>query len=201
MIRAFGVCLAALALASCAHMRVDPAEDDGLSFAERRERLETLPAWEMRGRLAVTTDDGGFSGRFQWHQDAQSIALTVRAGPLGAGVLEVTGSPDEMIVRSRGETWTLGDPEVELSALLGWWVPVGSLHAWLLGLPDRAFAARTELGAGSALTQLEQRLWKLEYRSYQLADGILLPRRIDMNHDDLGLTLTVDVFNPVTSLN
>jgi outer membrane lipoprotein LolB len=181
--------IAVAGLSGCAHL---PVGGDGLSFAERRMRLEALDAWEMRGRLAVDTGErGGFQGSFRWQQEADALSLLVR-GPFGAGILKVAGSPDALTVTARGDTWRLTDPEAELSALLGWWMPVGSLHAWLIGIPDRGFRARTDVGEDGVVKSLQQRLWQLDYVAYQLSDGVLVPRRIDMSHGSLRLRLTVD---------
>ena len=136
-----GATLTAALLAACAHL---PVGDDGLSYEQRRTRLEAVGAWEMRGRLAVQTGDDAFQGRFSWQQRADALDLAVRS-PLGAGVLEVNGTPSALKVTARGDTRVLEDPETQLSELLGWWLPVGSLHAWLLGLPDPTFKASTEL--------------------------------------------------------
>jgi outer membrane lipoprotein LolB len=182
-------------LSACASM---PVGTDGLSFEQRRVRLEGVPAWEMRGRLAVATADRGFQGSFRWEQSGDALDLAVR-GPIGAGAMQVTGTPDALTVTSRGDTRVLEDAETQLSELMGWWLPVGSLHAWLLGLPDPAFDSRTEPGADGTLAALEQRLWRVAYESYQLAGAsgtdagaVLVPRRIDLEHGDLRLRLTID---------
>ena len=184
-----------IVLASCAHVRVG---NDGLGYDERRDRLESLTGWEMRGRLAVNTGERAFQGRFQWRRDADHVALSVR-GPFGAGSFQITGSPEAMTVRARGESWTLVDPERELAEMVGWWLPVRSLNAWLIGLPDRLFDARPEFDPDGLLVALEQRLWRLEYDGYQLAEGVLVPRSIDMTHNALELRLTVDAWSPIAA--
>jgi outer membrane lipoprotein LolB len=188
--------VAATALPACVHL---PIGNDGLSLEERRSRLESIDAWELRGRLAVDAGDRGFQGSLRWLQAADALDLTVR-GPLGGGVLQVTGTPSALEFTARGKTRVLVDPETELSALLGWWLPVGSLSAWLLGLPDPEFRAATEPGPDGTLAALEQRLWRVEYPSYQLAadsstnpaGNLLVPRRIDLAHGELRLRLTID---------
>jgi outer membrane lipoprotein LolB len=193
--RLLGATLAAALLAACATM---PVGSDGLSYEQRRERLEAVSAWEMRGRVAVSAGERAFQASFRWHQDADALDLAVR-GPLGAGALEVSGTPSALTVTSRGDTRVLSDPETQLSELLGWWLPVGSLHAWLLGLPDPAFNSATEPGSDGTLASFEQRLWRVAFASYQLAPAksgtgspLLVPRRIDLEHGDLRLRLTVD---------
>jgi outer membrane lipoprotein LolB len=192
MRRALALLAVMAGLHACAHL---PVGTDGLSFEERRARLEAYAAWESRGRLAVDTGERAFQGSFQWQQHADALTLLVR-GPLGGGILQVSGTPQALTLTARGETRVLVDPETELSALLGWWLPVGSLHAWLLGLPDGAFPAQTELGADGTLASLEQRLWRVDYVSYQLGNGLLVPRRIDLKHGELELRVTIDSSGP-----
>jgi outer membrane lipoprotein LolB len=194
--------LIAIALTGCARLRVGT---DGLSYADRRDRLEAIDTWEMRGRLAVDTGDGGFQGSFNWQQQDDALDLLVR-GPLRNGVLHVDGRPEELTFTARGETHTLTDPEVQLSELIGWWLPVASLPHWLLGLPDPGFNAVTETGTDGTLASLEQRLWRAEYPAYGLAsiDGpsataVLVPRRIELTHGALTLTLTIDDWKPTAA--
>jgi outer membrane lipoprotein LolB len=187
-------------LSACATL---PTGTDGRNLAERREALKTVASWDMRGRLTVDTGDRGFQGSFNWHQQDEALELVVR-GPLRNGVLRVEGPPDALTVTARGETRTLADPEAELSELIGWWLPVASLPHWLLGFPDDAFRAVTEPGADGTLASLEQRLWRVAYGAYGLApiDGtgnqVLMPRRIELTHDTLALTLTIDDWEPAT---
>jgi outer membrane lipoprotein LolB len=193
--RSCAATLAAAALGACAHL---PVGTDGLSFEQRRAELTSVGPWQMRGRLAVDTGDRAFQGSFQWRQDADALELAVR-GPLGAGALRIAGTASELTVTARGETRVLDDPERELSELVGWWVPVTSLHAWLLGLPDPQFRATTTVGADGTLAAVQQRDWRLTYSQYQLAPQteahrlpLLVPRRIDLEHGGLHLKVTID---------
>jgi outer membrane lipoprotein LolB len=200
--------LTALAVESCAHL---PVGNDGLTYDARRARLTAVDSWETGGRLAVDTGERGFQGSFHWQQRGDELELIVRGFPLRTIVLQVSGTPKALTVTARGDTRVLDDPETQLSELLGWWLPVGSLHAWLLGLPDPQFPATTELGPEGTLASVDQRLWRVDYASYQLAtdrsavapsgtasaDGALLvPRRIDLKHGELGVRLTIDDWHP-----
>ena len=199
--RPFCALLALGVLGGCAHL---PTGSDGRNLDQRRETLEAVSAWEMRGRLTVDTGERAVQGRFNWRQDDDALELVVR-NPLGAGMLRVEGPPDAMTVTARGETRTLTDPETELSELVGWWLPVASLPDWLLGFPDRSFRADTVPGADGTLASLEQRLWHVDYPAYGLAatsgsgSPVLVPRRIDMTYGALTLKLTIDDWQPTTT--
>jgi len=186
------VLIVGTALAGCTHLR--PGTDD-LSYDERRGYLTGLETWELRGRIAVNTGERAFQGRFQWSQEADALALTVRS-PLGTNVLRISGPAEALTVEARGETWELDEPETQLSALVGWWLPVTSFRRWLLGLPDPDFAAQANIGEDSLLAELDQRLWNLRFVSHQLAAGVLVPRRIDLTHEALAFRIIVDRFDP-----
>ena len=191
---------AAAMLSACASLQTGT---DGRSLDQRRETLESIRAWQMRGRLTVDTSDGAVQGRFNWRQDDDVLELIVR-NALGAGILRVTGRPNALTVTARGETRVLTDPETELSELIGWWLPVASLPHWLLGFPDRDFGAVTAPGSDGTLASLEQRLWRVDYTAYGLAtiDGtdseMLVPSRIEMTHGELALRLTIDDWQPAS---
>jgi outer membrane lipoprotein LolB len=201
--RTAALLLAAASLAACASQRVR-TDTDGRDYEQRRNLLEAVDSWQMRGRLTVDTGDRAFQGRFSWRQDVGSLELIVR-NTLGAGVLRVAGPRDALTVTARGETQTLVDPERELSELVGWWLPIGSLPAWLVGLPDPDFRAETEPGVDGTLAAFEQRLWRAAYPAYRLADGangtgaLLVPRRIDLTHENLRLRLTIDEWRPANN--
>ena len=199
--RACCALLATAALVGCASL---PKGTDGFDLEQRREALQSVSAWEMRGRLSVDTGEREFQGSFNWLQQDDALELVVR-GPLRNGVLRVEGRPDALTVTARGETRTLTDPEAELSELIGWWLPVASLPNWLLGFPDRGFRAVTAPGADGTLASLEQRLWRVDYTAYGLAatnggtsSAVLVPSRIEMTHEALSLKLTVDDWQPTT---
>ncbi len=181
-------------LSGCAHL---PISDDGLSYLQRQVRFQAIDSWDMNGRIAVDTGQRAFQGRFQWHQSAESIELSIR-GPLGTGILQVTGPLDKLTVRAQGKTWELSDPEPELSELLGWWLPVRSMQAWLLGFSDPMFSSEEEFGPDRTLQALEQRLWRLTYDSYKLSQGLLLPHRIDLSHGSLELRVIIDRWRPLS---
>ena len=190
--KALAALLAAAVLAGCA--AAPPAVDD-LDLRSRSARLTALPGWDLRGRLAVDTGERAFQARFRWLQDGDALRLNVR-GLFGAGSFEIAGREDALTLRRGGERWQLVDPESELSALFGWWMPVASLNAWLLGVPDDAYEARARTDRAARLVALEQRLWTLEFGDYQLASGIAVPGTIDMRHGPLTLKLTIDSFEP-----
>jgi outer membrane lipoprotein LolB len=178
-----------------------PVVSDGIGFRERQVRLDAIDAWEMRGRLAIDTGERAVQARFRWRQEHEALSLTVRGIMLGAGSFRIDGSPEALTVTARGESRVLTDPEEELSRMFGWWLPVTSLPAWLLGLPDPGFAARIDRGPGGTVKAMEQRAWMLDYFDYQLSQNLLIPRSMELKWGTLALRLNVDDFEPLPGNN
>jgi outer membrane lipoprotein LolB len=188
-----GLCALAafIFLAGCTHVPVKVA--DGLTFEQRRALLAASPRWTMRGRIAVVAGDEGFNGRFSWRQLDDGLDLRVR-GPLGAGAMAIRGDARQLTVTARGadEPVTITDPEAELPALLGWWVPVRSVPDWLLGIPDRDYPATESFAADGLLAAFSQRGWRVQVQRYQLAENVLIPAQLQLDHEDLRLKLIID---------
>ena len=178
-------------LSGCAGLR--PGSDE-LTYAERRDRLGMLEAWNLNGRIVVRTGERAFQGRFRWSQRPDDLELVVRS-PIGTSVMRVSGPNNNLVVETRGEQRDLDDPEAQLSALVGWWLPVTSFPSWLLGIPDPTYAARERVGSGGTLASLDQRLWRIDIADYQLAVDVLIPRELSLRHDALDLRVVIDRFD------
>jgi outer membrane lipoprotein LolB len=178
---------AALVLVGCAHTVL---VDDQLGYERRQSQLEAISDWSIDGRLTVDTGERGYQARFSWQQHDGELELLVR-GLLGARSFRIEGDETRLTVQSRGETEVLTDPELQLSEMLGWWLPVTSVEHWLLGRPDPGYPADTARGAFDTLSMLNQREWAIRYEEYQLADGRLIPRHIVLSDAPLTLQLFV----------
>lgn len=180
------VCLGA-ALTSCAHTTLI---DDGLDFERRQAAFDTISDWDARGRIVVNDGERGYQGRLRWRQRSDQLELVV-SGPLGARSFRVEGDESSLTVVSQGETQVLDDPERQLSEMLNWWLPVTSVEHWLLGEADPDFEAQSTRGQFDTLATLNQRDWVLRFEEYQLAENLILPRRIRLNHAALELQLFI----------
>jgi outer membrane lipoprotein LolB len=187
-LRVAGAMAIATLLSACATLTT---ESDGLTYAERMQRIAGVTDWSLSGRISVDTGEDAYQGRFNWRQDSDEMRLVIR-GPLGVGAVQIAGSDDSLTVHARGESWQMEDPEIELSELLGWWLPVTSLRYWLLGIPDARFADDGSVYSNELLEYLAQRAWRLRYTRYELSEDVLIPRSIELTHAPLALTVTID---------
>jgi len=175
-------------LAACGHAPLVPED---VSTA-------AIDAWKMTGRIAVARGNEGFNGRFVWDEKPTGMQLRVR-GPLGFGGIEVNGREGGYTVIHGGEHFRTSDPETELSALVGWWLPVHSLSAWLRALPDERFPFQADRDPGGRLLHLTQRGWSAEYPSYRQRAEFLLPYQILLDNGEVRVRVVVDRFEAKTN--
>ena len=182
------VALLALWLASCSHAPVIS------------EQVPTagIDAWKMSGRIAIARQNEGFNGRFVWDEQPSGMQLRVR-GPLGFGGIEINGHEGAYTVIHSGEHFQTNDPETELSALVGWWLPVHSLSAWLRAVPDERFPFQADRDSDGRLVSLMQRGWSAEYPSYRQRAEYLLPYRILLDNGEVRVRVVVDRFEAKTN--
>ena len=107
--------------------------------------LAALDSWRARGRVAVRSTAEGFSATFDWREASGRGEIDVR-GPLGAGAARITrGAESIRIETSNGPPLEIPAPfaalESELTARLGFPLPIGPLRYWLLGVPDPALSS------------------------------------------------------------
>ena len=178
----------ALALTACARL---PVLDDGLGFEQRQSELGAIADWDIRGGIAVDDGERAYQARFTWQQRGEELELVVRSRVPGTRSFRIAGDETRIAVESRGETQILTDPELQLSEMLGWWMPVNSAEHWLLGRPDPDFPTATSPGTNDTLASLDQRDWRVAYDEYQMAEGRLVPRVIRLAHAPLELTLRI----------
>ncbi len=136
-VRLLGV-LALAALAACRSL--PPAELP--PSPEARAALAGLNEWRARGRVAVRAPSEGFSASYDWREAGGRGVIDVR-GPLGAGAARITRTAVSIAIDTgSGPPIDIPAPfssvEAELTARLGFPLPIEPLRYWMLGVPDPA---------------------------------------------------------------
>ena len=185
---------AAVLLGGCA-LRV-PEAVPGVDWAQRRERLLALDAWEARGRIAVKVESGGGQGNLEWRQQGDQARIRV-SGPFGAGAYEIRWDPQTLTVTSRNGEFSrdyTGPDAAErfLTEQLGWSFPAASARYWLLGVPDPAFPAQETMAADGQLVALDQNGWAVTYERYANQDSLPMPAKITLQNSRARVRLVID---------
>ncbi|MBI5611861.1 MAG: outer membrane lipoprotein LolB [Gammaproteobacteria bacterium] len=171
--------LAAVSLAGCA---VAPrVEYPALSWPERAAQLSALQDWELRGRVAVQTDDNrGGQAALHWRHETERHTLTLR-GPLGGGLLRLQQDRHGARLQdAERRDYRAASAEEALFAATGWRMPLSGLEYWIRGLPAPGEVARQEWDELGRLAHLRQFGWDVHFLDYSPSGRYELPSRLDV---------------------
>jgi outer membrane lipoprotein LolB len=189
-LRRVALAVALAGLAGCATMGGVHAPGDPVAWAARRTALTPLQAWQLDGRVAIAAGDEGYSGTLAWVQDGATLDFRFQ-GPLGFGGLRIHGDAVALTVTtSKGETFTVTDPEQDFEDRLGWSLPVHSMRYWMTGIPDPASPFEADYDAAGRPREIRQKGWTVRYDEFErdappATGGVVLPHRLTIERDDV----------------
>jgi outer membrane lipoprotein LolB len=159
-------------------------------------RVQSLAGWQLAGRLAVRTQDEGFSANLRWLQNRAGYLLRL-SGPLGQDTYELRGAADGVtLLTADNRLLTATDPERLMQENLGWSVPLSGLKYWVRGIPGPDFTTEDlEVDERGLLVRLRQAGWRVAVEEYLHAGGIDLPRRLTLENDRFRLKLVIHDWN------
>lgn len=186
----FGVAAVLLFAGGCATLPPPPVPVD--DWPARRAALQSLDDWSLDGRIAVAAGENGFSGGFDWAQQA-GRADVLLSGPMGGGGLAIHVEGNALTVTLRGETY--GDDEarrlIEKRIGPGRALPLSEMRYWLVGAPAPGAPAEETLGEDHRLSRLAQSGWEVAYERYAPAGTLTLPARLTLTTEGLRLRVAV----------
>lgn len=186
------VCVLAALVCGCRTLPVTPPATTE-SWEARRAVLQGREHFEIKGRVAVAAGQDGFTASLRWVQSGLTSRLSLD-GPLGVGGVRVTTDGTALtLVNPRGEHLDSDAARAELRTRLGFDAPLASLRYWILGVPDPASTAASEIvDVERRLTNLEQNGWQIDYADYVVMNGEWLPGRMTLHRADVRVRLIVD---------
>ncbi len=181
-----------LLLSACATQAPLRPPADTLAWEAHLATVSALQNWQVRGRIAVRTDEEGWSAAFDWRQTGSDYRIRLR-GPFGQGAMELEGGDRGVWLKRAGQPPVFSThPEVLLEQQSGWRLPVAGLDDWLRGLPDRDGDVKLQPGAAGRLVSLQQHGWQVNYQSYRNYDGFALPTRLELQREGVRVKILVD---------
>jgi outer membrane lipoprotein LolB len=187
-------------LGGCAQAPVRPAVVDAArseqAQAAREQALATQRAWGFTGRLAVSTDGHGGSGRIEWTQDGDDfdvrlLAPVTRQGwrlHRAGGVVRLEGLEDG----PREGT----DAEALLFDATGWRLPVTDMVAWVRGARGAGSPATVESDAAGLPRRIGQSGWQVDYPAWT-GDVPPLPTRVNATQGEARVRLAIESWSVV----
>lgn len=151
-----------------------------------------LETWDLKGRIAVRTSDESGSGSLYWTQRKDEYDIRVISS-LSGRVYELTGTdslvslqaPDSNMMRAE-------DAETLLRQAMGWYFPVSDLVYWIRGIPAPTLQVdQLLLDAENRVNALKQGGWSIRYKGYIGIDGTSMPRRMDLENDQVRVRLSI----------
>ena len=172
------VVFAALSLAACSTV---PRTDSTESRTQRIERLSTLKEWELRGRVALRTEDNrGGQASLSWQYRDERHVIVLR-GPLGGGLLRLQQDRDGAYLQdAERREYRAESAEELLFSVAGWRIPISGLEYWIRGLPAPTEITLQEWDEFGRLARLQQSGWDVYFLEYASSGGYELPRRLDV---------------------
>ncbi|QOD91575.1 outer membrane lipoprotein LolB [Lysobacter sp. CW239] len=202
--RLVAVAALALLLAACAGAPVRPElTPAALAAAEaaqagREQALGAQSDWSLAGRIAVSNQGKGGSGRIEWTQAGPDYRITLSA-PVTRQGWQLSGNADSARLEGlEGGPRSGPDAQALLLAATGWDIPVDALAQWVRGARAPALGpARIDYGSDGLPWRIRQAGWSIEYRwppadPAMPAAQIRLPSRLDAKRDEAGVRLVVD---------
>ena len=193
MLRPFILILAALLTACAVPTKPTSQPPDEQRWQAHLQQMAGVVAWDIRGRVAIQTEDNGGQADLFWAQqtpDYYDIKLVL---PFGGGTTLLQGRPEGVVLISNdGQRIYEDDPDRLLAAVQGWKFPVTGLRYWLLGMPVPDRSSRLiHWNEAGYLQLMEQDGWRIEMKAYKQVGQYQLPKKLFLSR--LGNNELLDV--------
>ena len=187
-----GLCLLIL-LAGCAGQPQRPSMKDPAQIWHAREKvLRGITHWDLRGRIAVRTEEDGFNANFAWRQWGGNYHIHL-SGPFGVAALTLAGNAEGVALRSDGKTaFHRGDAGALLLRQTGVRLPIDALRYWVRGIPQPGEKAEVSLDRRGRPKELKQSGWRVGYQRYVRERGVELPAKMVVENRRVRVRLVID---------
>lgn len=161
---------------------VRPAQPESASFG-------------LNGRISVSYQGTRQSAGLRWTHTAQSDDILLLA-PLGQTAARVHRDAHKATLDDGNKHYQADNAETLMQQVLGWYLPLGVLHHWVLGLAETGSPAQIERDGNGQITVLRQNGWEIRYLRYAAASNApeadSLPTRLQLSRGDLQMQLLID---------
>ena len=190
--------IAVLLLSACASAPVrTPVPVDPQQARQAAAHRASLADWGLSGRVAISGDRQGGSGRIDWTQRGDRYDITLSAPVTRQGWRLSGDAASARLEGVEGGPRESTDVEDLLRAATGWEIPIRALVDWTRGVaaPEAGYGpAQVSHGPHDLPGLIVQAGWRIEYRDwYEAGPGQpALPRRIEATREDARVRLIVD---------
>ncbi len=161
----------------------------------RRTNLEPINTWNIKGRLAITYADDGFTAGLNWKQYKDQFTISL-IDPLGRTAARLNGNDIGVELAAQGKTYKARNAAELMRANLGWALPLDSLYHWSKGIPDPNHSL-TAVGydtVGRPITLIQDG-WQVDFKRYSNDEVLAWPRHISIIRPDFKAKLVISSRN------
>jgi len=144
----------------------------------------------LNGRIAIRHDGSRHSAGLRWVHRMESDELLLQ-GPLGQTAARVYRDAQGATLDDGSKRYQAADAESLMQEVLGWQLPLGGLHQWLLGRAADG-DAQIERDERGRIVLLRQDGWEVRYQRYDGDAADSLPSRLQLSRDELQVQLLID---------
>lgn len=159
--------------------------------AEREAELSVRDHWRLTGRVAVSGEGDGGSGRIDWLQRGDVYIIELSA-PVSRQSWRLSVDAAGARLEGLEQGPLLGsDAERLLHEATGWHLPLQLLRAWVRGARAQG-PAELHFNEAGLPARLSQHGWEIDYRSWDDSASPALPVRIFAESEGRRVRLVVD---------
>ena len=173
-------------LAACATTRPVPAPSS--AWAQRVDALQNAVTWRLDGRAAVAFGTQGWQAALSWHQSTEGAEVRL-SGPFGIGALVLKQTPGGLSLNGAPPS---DAALAQVQEKLGFELPIGDLHYWLLGVPNPGSNFELKRNEQDRAKSLSQAGWHVDYDRYVPVDGDVLPARLVLSRAEVRVRIVID---------
>jgi outer membrane lipoprotein LolB len=156
-----------------------------------RPAQSELAPFALNGRIAVKYNGSRDSAGLRWTHTAQSDEILL-LNPLGQTAARIYSDVRHTTLDDGDKHYENENAESLMQQVLGWYLPLSRLHHWLLGSAETGSAAQIERNGNGQIAVLHQDGWEVRYLRYDGEKPDSLPKRMQLNHEDLQVQLLID---------
>ena len=183
-----------MSLSSCSWL-AKPNDYQFIPWKIRKKQLEHLKTWGFNGSFSIRSPEHNVIGNIDWQQNHNRYQVHL-SGPLGIDSIEVIGNAKQVrLIKAGQPTVYAKTPEALLQSQVGWQLPIQNLNYWLKGLPIPHLTSKMTFDRYQHSQVIQQQHWHVEYQDYQRFNGVELPGRIDISHQDLAIRIVIKQWN------
>lgn len=201
-LRALLLALAAIGLlGACARAPVRPtpvvdAVRSEAAQAAREAELASQRSWRFVGRIAVSTDGRGGSGRIEWAQDGDDFDVRLSAPVTRQGWRLHRAQGRVRLEGLEGGVREGTDAEALLLEATGWRLPVADMAAWVRGVRGEGSPATVDSDTQGRPIRIGQSGWQVDYPAWN-EDAPALPTRVQAARGEAKVRLAIETWSVV----